>query len=70
MNSTDIRKEFKKAVAKCGNQSRFASLHGLSRAYVSDIFNGRREISQTIAQILGYEMEIEYKRIESFRKIK
>jgi len=49
---------------KCGSQKAFAKQHGYSPAFINDVLHGRREVSENLARILGYQ------RIVSFRNIK
>jgi len=49
---------------KCGSQKAFAKQHGYSPAFINDVLNKRREVSENLARILGYQ------RIVSFRNIK
>ncbi len=50
--------------AELGSQKAWAEKHGLSPAYVSDIIHGRREISDKVAQLLGYSRQVSFKRSE------
>lgn len=66
----DIHAELMKAVERAGNQSLLAEKLGVSRVYVSDMVNRRRSISPKIAQALGFELTVEYRRVETVKKIK
>ena len=41
-----------------GSQKAWAEHHGLSPAYVNDILQGRREISDNFASLLGFERRV------------
>lgn len=42
------------AIAKAGGQSAWASQHGISESYLSDVLLGRREPSHKISAVLGF----------------
>mgnify|MGYP003425451917 FL=1 len=41
-----------------GSQKGWAKDHGLSPAYVNDVLQGRREISDNFAALLGFERRV------------
>lgn len=47
-------------VNKAGSQTAFAETHGLSKAYVSDTLNGRREPSKAILTAVGLTRSVGY----------
>lgn len=50
-----VQKTLKDTLDRCGSQKAWAEAHGLSEQYVSDLANGRREITDKVARLLGYE---------------
>lgn len=54
--------ELMEACVAEGSQKAWAKKHGLSPAYVNDVINGRREPANTIAEALGYECFVIYRR--------
>jgi plasmid maintenance system antidote protein VapI len=42
-------------VKEHGSQRAYAKHLGVSQAYLSDVINGRRDISKEMAQLLGYK---------------
>ena len=49
----DIVRLLRAAVEQVGSKAAFAARHGLPRANVSKILNGRRPVSSTLAKALG-----------------
>lgn len=47
-----------------GSQKAYAKRVGLSESYLSDVLNGRRDISPRILKHLGLERVVYYKRID------
>ena len=43
---------------EAGSQKAWAKKHGLSPAYVNDVLQGRREISDNFATMLGFERRV------------
>jgi len=44
-----------------GSQRIWAQANGLSRQYVTDILKGRRPVTDTVANALGYERVVMYR---------
>lgn len=55
ITETDLLKILDQQVKEAGTQSRWASEHDVSAAYVNDLLRRRRAISPQIAAILGYK---------------
>lgn len=51
------------AIQQAGSQQAFARQHGISAQYISDVLRGRREIGAKIAQALGYERVVRYRKV-------
>jgi transcriptional regulator with XRE-family HTH domain len=49
----DVVRLLRAAVEREGSQSAFAKRHGVDRAYVNMILNGKRPVSDAIAKALG-----------------
>jgi hypothetical protein len=49
----DVARLLKAAVKREGGQSAFAKHHGVNRAYLNMILNGKRPVSDSIAVALG-----------------
>ena len=49
----DIARLLRAAVEREGGQSAFAKHHGVDRAYLNMVLNGRRPVSDSIAGIIG-----------------
>ena len=54
----DVRVLVKEACSRCGGQNEWARLNGLSKSYVSDVINGRRDPGKAIADALGLEAQL------------
>ena len=52
-DKNDIVHLLRAAVEREGSQTAFASRHGVDRAYVNMILNGKRPVSDAIAKALG-----------------
>jgi hypothetical protein len=55
-----LRKECDKA----GSQKAWASAHGVTGAYVSDVLKGNRDPGESILNALGLELVKDYRRIK------
>lgn len=63
MNEKQIISILKKECEKLGSQKAWADANNLSRAYVCDILQERRGISEAIAKALGYEQIVIYRKV-------
>jgi hypothetical protein len=52
--------ELRRACQDAGSQRAWAKAHGYSDAYVSDVLNGRRDISEQLANALGLLRTVTY----------
>ena len=59
-----MRSVLRNAIERAGSQAAFAAKHDLSPSYISDLLAGRREISDHIARLLGYQRVIRYEPIQ------
>ncbi|MDE2105552.1 MAG: hypothetical protein KGL39_50465, partial [Patescibacteria group bacterium] len=50
--------------AKAGSQKAWARAHGLSQAYVSDVLQRKRGISDSVAEALGYRVVVTYQKLQ------
>ena len=53
MNEHEARVIFKAAVDKAGGQAHFAESIGVSRAYINDVYHGRRSLGPRVLRELG-----------------
>ena len=69
MNARQVVERLKREVEKAGGQRAWASVNGLSAAYVNDVLHGRREPADTICKALGLARIVEFrKRCVKYRK--
>lgn len=61
-SADDVRQSLRRACDALGGQSRWAKLHDLSSAYVSDVLSGRREPGETILSALGWQRVVFYRK--------
>jgi DNA-binding transcriptional regulator YdaS (Cro superfamily) len=47
-----------------GSQKEWARIYGFSPAYVSDVLHGRRDVSEAMADALGYRRVVRFERKE------
>lgn len=62
MNSDDVRRLLKRACSEAGSAARWADLHDVSAAYVSDVINQRRDPGPAICRALGLVQEASYRK--------
>ncbi len=55
--------ELKHQCRKSGSQRVWAREHGISEQHLSDVLNGRRDISEDIANACGFMRVVTYQRI-------
>lgn len=55
MTADDVRAMLKRACRDAGTATEWADLHNVSKAYVSDVLNGRREPGPAICEAFGLE---------------
>jgi transcriptional regulator with XRE-family HTH domain len=54
----ELMKVLKDMVIRAGSQKAVAEELGISEAYLSDILNGRKDVSDRIAAALGFEWRL------------
>jgi hypothetical protein len=64
LSQSELLRVITELVERWGSQNNVAARLGITPQYLSDIRLGRREISDTVAEKLGYE------RVVSFVKVK
>ncbi len=64
MDANQIIELLKKACAKAGSQKAWAGAQGLSQAYVSDVLQRKRGISDSVAKALGYRAVVTYQKLQ------
>jgi DNA-binding transcriptional regulator YdaS (Cro superfamily) len=64
VTSDGIRKLLLAACNEAGGQRAWAHANGVSDAYVTDVLHGRREPGPSICNPLGYEREIQYRKVK------
>ena len=55
-----MRRELQLACVGAGSQQAWARQAGLSASYVSDVLSGRRDVSEAIANALGYVRRVAF----------
>lgn len=58
LTSVDVLGVLRRECSDLGTQKAWAEKHGVSPAYVNDLLQGRREISDNVADMLGYERRV------------
>jgi transcriptional regulator with XRE-family HTH domain len=58
MNKNAVRKRLRKRIKEVKTQQAFAKINGLTKQYVSDMVNGRRDFSERVLEIL--DLHIDY----------
>jgi len=56
LTASDVRALLRIACIQAGSQKAWAEKHGVSRAYVCDVVNGRREPSPAVLKPLGLRL--------------
>lgn len=52
MTEQEVMEKFKAAIAEAGGQRAFARQHGVTAGYISDVFHGRRALTDTLLRII------------------
>lgn len=60
MDSLEVCTRLRAACQAAGGQSAWAERHSLSRAYVSDVLNARRDPGDSILRALGLRRVVRY----------
>jgi transcriptional regulator with XRE-family HTH domain len=60
MDENPVLKKIKSKIAEAGSQTKVAIELGISVSYLSDILNGKREISENVARKLGFKRQTKY----------
>nr|WP_314074712.1 hypothetical protein [uncultured Roseococcus sp.] len=60
LHPADMYRVLGEACAAAGGQNAWAARHGLSRQYVSDVMNARRQPGEAILQALGLQRATRY----------
>lgn len=60
MSLDNFRQWMRKGIEKEGSQIRYADKHGLDRAVLSLVLNGKRDPSEAFSKALGWKKEITY----------
>ena len=60
LNSKQILEVLRKDIKKAGTQKDWALKHKLSPAFINDVLQGKRSVSDTIAEALGYDRLVMY----------
>lgn len=58
MDDKKVLDELNRRIAKAGTAKAFANEVGLSAVYISDILNGKRDFSDRVLKILGFEKRV------------
>ena len=58
----ELKDIIEKMVTQWGSQRKVSDHLGISAAFLSDIINGNRPISNKVAQKLGYSKVVKYRR--------
>ena len=62
-SESDMRAKLRDAVARDGGQARWAHQHEIAPTVVCDVLAGRREVSEAIANALGYVRRVTYQQV-------
>lgn len=69
LQTTDeILIDLRQACNEAGSQAAWADANDVSPAYLSDVLNKRRDISESFAKALGYERVVLYRKVQKVRK--
>jgi DNA-binding transcriptional regulator YdaS (Cro superfamily) len=60
LSNDELKDLIQEMVNVAGSQRAVALELGISEVYLSDILNGRRDVSDNVARKLGYKKEIVY----------
>lgn len=60
LSESDIRNVLRHRCEAAGGQKSWAIDHGVSPQYVCDILRGRKEVSERVAALLGYDRRIQF----------
>lgn len=63
-DASQMRQVLREFCTKAGSQAAAAIELEVSRSYVSDMLNGRRDISENVAQRLGYKRTLVYEALK------
>ena len=63
MTQTEALAELRTRVAAAGSQRAWAAANGFSAQFVCDVLNGRREISEAMANRMGMIRSLAYERV-------
>jgi len=62
----DVLGRLRASIKEGGSQAAFAHAHGFSRAYLSDVVRVVRQISDRLAQALGFRRVVAFGAAENF----
>lgn len=68
MDALDVLRCLRVACRDAGGQQAWASRHGLSPAYVSDVLHARRDPGPLILTALGLQRIVRYQRVKAPRR--
>jgi DNA-binding transcriptional regulator YdaS (Cro superfamily) len=57
LTEEEVYKRFLKSVQDAGGQRRWAAAHSVTPAYVNDMVNKRRKLSERVLAMIGIESE-------------
>ena len=57
----------KDAIAKCGNQTKFAQLAGISQGHLSQMLHGKARLTPTVLVPAGVRIVVRYELIKGMR---
>lgn len=58
LTEQEVFKRFIRSVNEAGGQRRWAEAHGVTPAYVNDMVNKRRKLSERVLAMIGVEVEV------------
>ena len=69
LTGTDIVRELAQECAAAGSQAAWARKRGISATHVNEVLNGRRDLTDSIANALGYSRVTRYVRVRHPAKV-
>lgn len=63
--ASDLRWKLRQLAAQYGSQKQLATRLGVSESYLSDVLTGRRMVSATLAEKIGYRYVVGYLQVDA-----
>lgn len=69
VTTNELMRRLRRDAEAAGSQRALARQIGVSVAYLSDVFRGRRNIGPAIAKHYGLKLTVRFERIETYTKV-